>query len=135
MAEQAVRIPGFRGAYTAGSTNWLPDDAELTPGSDLDIMVVVADRNEPDGRRKFIYRDVLVEVSYLRQDQVQSPEQVLSDYHLAPRPRASRHTFCLWRASAIPRCARGTSLFETCWLVMATASSTRFCSSCWAPLE
>ena len=42
MDEEASRIPEFRGAYTAGSTNWLADDAEMSPASDLDIMVVLA---------------------------------------------------------------------------------------------
>lgn len=56
-------------------------------------MVVLTDRNQPGGRRKFIYRDVLLEVSYLRQDQFQSPEQVLSDYHLAPSLRTAKVVF------------------------------------------
>jgi hypothetical protein len=46
MVEEASRIPGFCAAYTAGSTNWLPDDANLTASSDLDIMVVLADENQ-----------------------------------------------------------------------------------------
>ena len=84
MVEEAGAIPPFCGAYTAGSTNWLPEDAELKAASDLDIMVVLAGQNQPGSRRKFMYHDILFEVSYLRQDQLQSSEQVLSDYHLAP---------------------------------------------------
>ena len=41
MVEEAGGIPSFCGAYTAGSTNWLPEDAELGVASDLDIMVVL----------------------------------------------------------------------------------------------
>jgi hypothetical protein len=85
---EASGLPGFRGAYTAGSTNWLPDDAELTTASDLDIMVVLRDQKQTGRRHKFIYRDTLLEVSYMGNDQLQSPDQLLSDYHLA----ASFHT-------------------------------------------
>ena len=89
MIEEASRIPGFCVAYTAGSTNWLSDDAELSTASDLDIMVVLADQNHAGRRHKFIYRDVFLEVSYLGNDQLQSPDQVLSDYHLAPSFRTT----------------------------------------------
>jgi hypothetical protein len=93
MVEEARGMPGFCGAYTAGSTNWLPDDADLTLASDLDIMVVLADQNQAGGRNKFIYHDILLEVSYLRKDQFQSPDQVLSDYHLAPSFRTAKIMF------------------------------------------
>ncbi len=94
MVEEASGIPGFCGAYTAGSTNWLPDDADLTTVSDLDIMVVlVADHDQAGRRGKFTYHDTLLEVSYLRNDQLQSPDQVLSDYHLAPSFRTTKVMF------------------------------------------
>jgi hypothetical protein len=90
VIEEASRIPGFCGAYTAGSTNWLSDDAELSTASDLDIMVVLADQNHARRRHKFIYRDAFLEVSYLGNDQLQSPDQVLSEYHLAPSFRTTK---------------------------------------------
>jgi hypothetical protein len=93
MVEEASAIPGFCGAYTAGSTNWLPDDADLATTSDLDIIVVLADQTQAGGRDKFIYHDTLLEVSYLRSDQFQSPDQVLSDYHLAPSFRTTKIMF------------------------------------------
>ena len=31
--EEGSSLPGFCGAYTAGSTNWLPDDADLATTS------------------------------------------------------------------------------------------------------
>ncbi len=89
VIEKADGIPGFCGAYTAGSTNWLPDDADLTATSDLDIMVVLADPNQADGRGKFIYRDILLEVSYLSSDRINSSGLMLSDYHLAPSFRTA----------------------------------------------
>jgi hypothetical protein len=93
MVEVASGIPGFCGAYTAGSTNWLPDDADLTAASDLDIMVVLADQDQAGRRGKFIYHDTLLEVSYLHYDQLQSPGQVLGDYHLAPSFRTTKIMF------------------------------------------
>lgn len=88
LLEEAPRIPGFRAAYTAGSTNWLADDASLDPASDLDIMVVTADP-QPSGRGKFLYRGTLLEASYLPFDLFQSPEAILADYHLAPSFRTT----------------------------------------------
>ncbi|MGA8596288.1 MAG: hypothetical protein WB676_16355 [Bryobacteraceae bacterium] len=93
MVEEASRVPGFCGAYTAGSTNWLPDETDLTTASDLDIMVVLADQNQAGRRGKFIYHDTLLDVSHLRKDQLQSPDQVLSDYHLAPSFRTTKIMF------------------------------------------
>src|SRR5260370_18407720 len=89
VIEEASRIPGFYGAYTAGSTNWLPDDAELSTATDIDIMVVLGEQKHARRRKKFIYRDAFLEVSYLGNDQLQSPDEVLSDYHLAPSLRTT----------------------------------------------
>jgi hypothetical protein len=89
VIEEASAIPGFRGAYTAGSTNWLPADADLATSSDLDIMVVLTDPNQASRRGKFRYRQVLLEASYLRDDQLRSSDLVLSDYHLAPSFRTT----------------------------------------------
>jgi hypothetical protein len=86
---EASRRTGFRGAYTAGSTNWLPADAELASTSDLDIVVVLAGPNPTCTRSKFRYQEVLLEASYLGNDQLQSSDQVLNDYHLAPSFRTA----------------------------------------------
>ena len=83
VLEEAGRIPGFWGAFYHGSTNWLPDDAALPATSDVDVMVVLDDPNPPHKPGKFIYRDVLLEVSYLPRDQLQSAELILSQSHLA----------------------------------------------------
>ncbi len=45
VIEEASTIPGFQGAYIAGSANWLPDDAVLRATSDLDINVVFSTPN------------------------------------------------------------------------------------------
>jgi hypothetical protein len=90
MVEETSTMRGFRGAYVAGSTNWLSDDADLSATSDVDIMVVLAQPSEARVRHKFLYHGVLLEVSRLRQEQFQSPSQILSDYHLAPSFRTTK---------------------------------------------
>lgn len=88
VIEEGSKIPNFSGAFYHGSTNWLPEDAALPATSDLDIMVVLADPNPPHKPGKFIYQDVMLEVSYLSSDQLQSPEVILSQSHMAGSFRA-----------------------------------------------
>ncbi|MBW3634397.1 MAG: hypothetical protein KY456_15350 [Chloroflexi bacterium] len=79
----ASATPDFAGAFYHGSINWLPDDAELPATSDVDVMVVLDDPNPPLKPGKIIYRDILLEISYLSIDQLRPPELVLGQYHLA----------------------------------------------------
>ena len=60
VIEEASTLPGFHGAFFAGSINWLPDDAAFPPTSDVDVVVVLADASPPDKPGKFVYRDVLL---------------------------------------------------------------------------
>jgi hypothetical protein len=82
VSEHAGSIPGFVGAYFAGSVNWLPDDAVMPATSDLDVNVVV-DGPEEITREKILYRDLLLEITFLPFAWVRSPDQVLGHYHLA----------------------------------------------------
>ncbi len=86
--QEASRTPGFDGAFLHGSLNWLAADALLPATSDVDVMVVTASSPPQDRLGKFIYRDVLLEASHLPRERLQSPAQVLSDYHLAGSFRA-----------------------------------------------
>lgn len=88
VLEAARRLPGFQGAFFHGSTTWLPDDAPLHAASDVDVMVVLADPVPPEKPGKFLYRGVLLEASYLSEDELRSPEAVLGQYHLAGSFRA-----------------------------------------------
>src|SRR4051794_1587777 len=81
VIEEASKAAGFFGAYFAGSTNWMSDDALFPATSDVDIKIVTED--PPDGFRKFLYRDVIIEVSYIASDQFQSPDTILGTYHAA----------------------------------------------------
>lgn len=76
-------LPGLMGAYSAGSTNWLADDAMLSPDTDIDVMVLL-DGDTPPKLGKFRYQGVLLEVTYLPDAQFQTADQLLGDYHLAP---------------------------------------------------
>lgn len=81
-------IPGFAGAYLAGSAPEQPDDAVLPPWSDVDIMVVLDTPTVPPKPGKFRYKGVLLEATYLAAEQLRAPDQVLGHYHLAAGLRA-----------------------------------------------
>lgn len=81
-------MTGFSGAFFHGSINYLADDATLPETSDVDVMVVLADSRAPGKLGKFSYRGVLLEVSYLSEDDLPSAEGVLGNYHLAGSFRA-----------------------------------------------
>jgi hypothetical protein len=83
VMQHASREAGFRGAYFSGSTIGLPDDAELSAASDIDIVVVTAQAEAPLKLGKFVYHDTLMEVTYLSWNQLASFEEVLTSYHLA----------------------------------------------------
>jgi hypothetical protein len=83
VVEEASTLPGFCGAFFHGSTNWLPDDDVLPAASDVDVMVVLAEPVLPSKSGKFLYQGVLFDVSYLPSDQLQSPDAILAQYHLA----------------------------------------------------
>src|SRR3954464_9263740 len=83
VRREASELPGFHGAYVAGSANWLPDDAILPETSDLDVNVVFDTPDALAERRKILEQGVLLEVSTLPLDLLRSPEQVLSNFALA----------------------------------------------------
>jgi len=80
--QEAVHLPGFCGAFYHGSVNWLNDSDLLPAASDVDVIVVLTD---PEGYSsgKFIYKELLVEVSYLAADEFCTAEQVLGKFYLA----------------------------------------------------
>lgn len=78
-----ARDDGFRGAFFSGSTTWLPDDAELPPVSDVDVVVVTARDDPPPKLGKLRHGGILLDVAYLSIDQLGSADQVLASYHLA----------------------------------------------------
>lgn len=88
VTEHAAATEGFAGAFFAGSTTWLPEEADLPATSDIDVMVVLNGRRTPPKLGKFRREGVLVEVTYLSWEAVASAERVLASYHLAASLRA-----------------------------------------------
>jgi hypothetical protein len=83
VIQHAIKEEGFQGAYFSGSTIGMPRDAELSPSSDVDIVIVTNAEEPPLKLGKFFYQGVLLEVTYLSWNQLSSAEEVLTSYHLA----------------------------------------------------
>lgn len=77
------RLAGYMGAYFSGSTVGRPDHESLAVGSDVDVVVVLRGDAAPPKLGKLIYRDTLIEVTFLTYEQLESADRVLSSYHLA----------------------------------------------------
>lgn len=83
VAAHARPVPGYRGAYFSGSTVGRPDEAELSPSSDVDVVVVTEADEPPAKPGKLRYEGALLEVTYVPWAELRDPEAVLSSYHLA----------------------------------------------------
>ncbi|MFG3136267.1 hypothetical protein ACGFZA_08590 [Streptomyces sp. NPDC048211] len=83
VAAHARRTPGYRGAYFSGSTVGRPDDAELAPSSDVDVMIVTEEDDPPLKPGKLRYEGALLEISLVPWAELRDPETVLTSYHLA----------------------------------------------------
>lgn len=80
---EARTNPAITGAFFHGSMTTQPDDAPLSPTSDVDVMVVLDEGVDWDKPGKFLHHGALLEVSPLASEQVSSPEAVLGQYALA----------------------------------------------------
>ncbi|MFW5976747.1 MAG: hypothetical protein ACOCQS_02245 [Bacillota bacterium] len=83
VIKEGSQLPDFHGAFFHGSINWVKDNKDFPESSDVDIMVVLDKKELPIKPGKFKYKETLLEVSYISRDHLQTPEQVLSKYHLA----------------------------------------------------
>ncbi len=81
VAEQAGSMPGFLGAYIAGSANWAQDNALFT--SDIDINVVLESNAPQLEQWHVVYRDVLLDISSISRDSLGSADSILGTYYLA----------------------------------------------------
>jgi hypothetical protein len=81
--EEASQSSDFYGAYFAGSTNWMADDAPMPPTSDVDVKIVVNNSELPRSYVKAVFKGILIEASYISSNSFQSPETVLGTYHAA----------------------------------------------------
>jgi hypothetical protein len=82
LADHRDAIPGYRGAFIAGSVAQLEHDAPVPPGSDVDVMIV-ADEAGALGKT-FADGNLVIEGTLLDAATVLDPDAVLRDYHLAP---------------------------------------------------
>jgi hypothetical protein len=73
----------FRGAYFSGSTIGMPDEAELSIFSDIDVVIVTAHAEPQPKLGKFLYLGAPLEITYLSWNQLTTIEEVLTSYHLA----------------------------------------------------
>ena len=83
VARHVSEVAGFGGAYVSGSTVGLPDSAELSPTSDLDVVVVTAGPGSPPKLGKVLYRGALLEISYQDWTELGTAEHLLGSYRLA----------------------------------------------------
>jgi hypothetical protein len=81
--EEASTLLGFSGAFYHGSTTWFADDAVLPATSDVDLVVALAGPTLPVNPGKFLYRHVLLDVSYLAQNQLQAADVILGQSDMA----------------------------------------------------
>ncbi len=83
VMQHGSKEDNFLGAYFSGSIVGMPNDAELTESSDVDIVVVFTLDKPQHKLGKFFYHDVLLEVTYLSWNELSSVEDVLTSHHLA----------------------------------------------------
>lgn len=76
-----ARLPGFRGAWLAGSVNWLPDTADVPPWSDVDVMCVL-DGGPSTKLGKLRRNGVLLEISHIDPDAVRTADALLANYRV-----------------------------------------------------
>jgi hypothetical protein len=81
--QAGMHIPEFAGAVLHGSINWLEDCAVVAPTSDVDIIVLLSGAEIPTAPGKFLHEDLLLDISYLAEAEVDSAEAVLGNSHLA----------------------------------------------------
>ena len=80
VEQEPSRLPGFRGAFLRGSINSMNDRALFPAPSDVDIAVIT-DGKRPAGRSsKFLYADVILEVTYPPAKDYLVADELLADY-------------------------------------------------------
>jgi len=83
VIDEASRLPGFAGAYTAGSVNWCSDELPQPASSDVDVKVVLDVDPLPPNPGKFSYGEALLDVSLVPLEALRSVDDVLGHYHMA----------------------------------------------------
>ncbi|MFD6421819.1 hypothetical protein [Streptomyces sp. NPDC060198] len=89
--------PGYRGACFSGSTAGLPDEAELSPTSAVDVHIATTASVHAAGSGRLRHRGALLEISHVPWAEQDSAEAAIASYHLSGCLRADNLT-----ASATP---------------------------------
>ncbi len=80
VAEESTRIPGFHGAFLAGSLTRLPHDMPLEPWRDVDVVMVTTDRAAvKEDRLELIHEGIILECGLLGDEGFRSAETLLSE--------------------------------------------------------
>src|SRR3989337_2227542 len=90
VAEHQEHRPDFRGAFFSGSSTELAPDSELPATSDVDVVVLLAASEAPPKLGKFEHEGVLVEVTYLPEQDFADVEEVAGTFFLAPSFRTDQ---------------------------------------------
>src|SRR5699024_12725134 len=83
VKQMASQETGFRGAYFTGSTIHLSDEVVLPKTSEVDMVIVTDHENLGLKLGKFMYNNVLLEVTHRPRCQLASADDVLQSYHPA----------------------------------------------------
>jgi hypothetical protein len=83
VEEEVSSLPGFLGSYLSGSMSTMPGDAVLPGASDVDVKVILDRPDVPGGPQKFVYRDLVFDVSHGSIEEIRPPESVLGNYYTA----------------------------------------------------
>ncbi|NTX06862.1 hypothetical protein [Myxococcus sp. CA040A] len=76
---EGSRIPGFLGAYVAGSSTRMPLDAPFAPWRDVDIVIATTDANEVRmPPLEFVHQEVIVECGCLDAKLFQRAEDIVA---------------------------------------------------------
>jgi hypothetical protein len=86
-------LPAFHGAFITGSTVGLPDGAELAAASDLDVTIVVSGPHPPMKVGKVRHHGALLEISFMKDEELADPDRILGTYYLAGSLRADSILF------------------------------------------
>lgn len=84
VESEVSKIDGYSGAFIFGSVNWMKDDDVFPSSSDVDVRIVLDSDELPLSFKKEKHNGVLIDVSYVTLAEMQSPENILRNYPMAP---------------------------------------------------
>lgn len=77
------QLPGFSGAWLAGSVAWQPPAAHHPPWSDVDVMLLLDDTTLPPKPGKLRHQGVLLEISFVPVTALKPVDRLSANYRLS----------------------------------------------------